>query len=336
MPSSGVRSAKMPMSARPSSTACTISLLLRSSSSMRMPLFAWTKRARSGGRNCVVAEVLAHKRTTPMMPRAWSERSAPICSMSPRMRCACCCSARPASVSFTPRECRSSSGTPTALSRSTMRLLAPPIDIRASAAPWLMLPDRTTTQNSDRQTKSMRYSFTAANGRVKPGLCYLCVCWLCRSVRAPQKVRSIFPDHHRRGTDVGARDRRHHRRIGRAQARHAMRAQLRIDDRHRVRARPHARGAVEVVGRDAVAFGEVEQFVVARQPGARQCLAIDIGFERACLQQPARQANAIDQHQAVVLVFQVVRLDEWVRARVPRLEPHMATALRPVLPDACG
>lgn len=52
-------------------------------------------------------------------------------------------------------------------------------------------------------------------------------------------------------------------------------------------------------------------------PCTRNCGSTTaVGLERGCLQQLACQADAVDQHPAVVLVFEVVRLDERVRARV--------------------
>src|SRR5437867_3921253 len=76
------------------------------------------------------------------------------------MRCACRCSASPATVNVTPREWRSNKTAPTAASRSVMRLLAAPTASNANSAPLLMLPLRATRLNSESEKRSRRWRFT--------------------------------------------------------------------------------------------------------------------------------------------------------------------------------
>ncbi|CFO38419.1 Uncharacterised protein [Bordetella pertussis] len=158
-PAAGVRSAKMPTSARFSATAVTMSLLFCSSRWMRTAGWRCMKPARSSGRNWVIDEVLAAMRTWPRTPWAKSDSTPAMCSTSCSTRTACARQAWPASVSSTPAAVRYKSGVPSALSRSEMRLLAAPTARCDWRAPAEMLPWRATATNSANVTRSKRAGF---------------------------------------------------------------------------------------------------------------------------------------------------------------------------------
>src|SRR5690349_22034649 len=79
--------------------------------------------------------------------------------------------------------------------------------------------------------------------------------------RGQHHIGALLADHDRRRIGVAARQRRHDRRVGNAQALDAVHAQFAVDDGKRIR--PHLAGSDRMIGGLGIVADPVEQLLVA-------------------------------------------------------------------------